>query len=147
MSPADTELYNLALTYSSREDFKAKNLPKYLVAKRKGLLQLAFPLALSVPSDILKGIYYLYQDTKLMYIGNSLVDVEQAIDNHKSEGIIPFNNYKIFTPYSDSDILVLTLYLSNKSKPRYNTNIGKNTLTVYLPDLWTVLGKPTKGTI
>ena len=83
-----------ASKYATEEEFKAKNLPKYLLAVRKRLIKVAFPPE-AIVSRKIKGIFYLYQDKKVVYIGYSVLDTLQAIAEHK-ETLVLFNNYKIF---------------------------------------------------
>ncbi len=145
MSNHRKSLLEIAKQYKSAEDFKANNLPKYLLAKRKRLLQVAFPKAVKQDKAI-KGIYYLYKDSKVIYIGHSTINVLEAIQEH-IEGPIPFNNYKIYKIYSDSDITTLSLYLANKFRPLYNMNLGKQHLSYEIPNTSKVLGKPIKATL
>ena len=147
MNETDIILFNIAKEYASEAEFKKYNLPKYLLTKKRGILKYAFPSTPTKPKNDIKGIYYLYKDLKVIYIGHSVIDCTTAIANHKSEGVIPFNSYKVYTPSSDADIVVLSIYLANYYRPRYNTNICKNQLSFKIPDVAQILGVPLKGNI
>ena len=135
-------LLEVAKQYKSIKDFKARNLPKYLLAKRKGLLRIAFPKDLKPPEPI-RGIYYLYKRNKVIYIGHSTINALEAIQEH-ADGPIPFTSYKLFKLASDSDITTLSLYLANKFRPLYNTNLGKQRLSYEVEGVAKLLGKPIK---
>jgi len=138
-------LLKIAREYDSEAEFREKNLPKYLLAKKKMLLRQAFPEQVVNPKNDIKGIYYLYKGNKVVYIAQS-VNCLEAINTH-TEDTMTFDSYRIFQPSSDSDRAVLALYLANKYRPRYNTNIGINELSFDIPNVSTILGKDIKGTI
>ncbi len=136
-------LLKIAREYESEAEFKEKNLPKYLLAKKKMILKTAFPSDTVKAKKAIKGIYYLYKGTKVVYISHSS-DCTQAI-KEKAESTTSFDSYKIFQPSSDSDIYVLALYLANKYRPRYNKNIGTNELSFSIPNVSQILGTSIKG--
>ena len=140
------KLLVIAKAYSSAEEFKAKNLPKYLIARRKGILYKAFPREKSKPKP-LKGIYFLYQSGTLKYIGYSMDDAIKDIANHVG-GQFTFNRYRLFHKmHSDSDIAVIAIYMANKFKPEFNTNTYKYALTFKIPGISKIMGHPIKGQI
>lgn len=139
MVNGEPTLLEIAKTYNTREEFKAKNLPKYVLAKKQRLLDVAFP---KVREEMVRGIYYLYYRHIIVYIGYSLVNVEDTIDTHK-ESTMNYDSAKYWQPHSDSDTIVLYHYLSNKYKPKYNTNTGKDTLTLDFGNVMPTLGKGT----
>jgi len=138
-------LLAIAKEYTSEADFKKRNLPKYLLAKKQRLLAKAFPPKAEEENDI-KGIYYLYKDLKVVYIGHS-INCLQAIKDLKETTTFHFNNYRLYTVSSDSDRLVLSLYLSNYYRPRHNTNIGKNGISFKIDSISKILGPSIKGTL
>lgn len=140
MNERTEKLLEIAKQYSSASEFKEKNLPKYLLAKKARILDKAFP---KIADNKVRGVYYLYYRHIIVYIGYSLVDVEEAIDAHK-ESAMNYNYAKYWTPHSDSDTIVLYHYLSNKHKPKYNTNTGRDTLTLDFGNVMPIMGKETR---
>lgn len=140
MDEKTTRLLEIAKSYKTREEFKKKSLSKYLLAKKARILDIAFP---KEQHKVTKGIYYLYYRHIVVYIGYSLVDIELAIDSHK-ESAMSYDYAKYWSPHSDSDTLVLYHYLSNKYRPKYNTNNGKDTLTIELGNVMPIMGRSTR---
>ena len=138
-----TKLLEIALTYSSEDEFKTKNLPKYLLAKKHRVISIAFPPK-SKPDKPIKGIYKLYKGLKVVYIGHSTQNLKKSIEE-LSEGIINYDSYTYYELYSDSDIITLSLYLSNYYRPIHNQNLGKQKLSYTIPDISKILGKGIKG--
>jgi hypothetical protein len=138
-------LLEIALQYSSPEEFKAKNLSKYLLARKLLVLRKAFPPKVVV--EPLKGVFKLYKGEVLLYVGHSVIDCDVAIKELADLGTIPFTHYTIYTILSDSDTILVALYLANKARPLHNTNIGKYDLTISMPEYCKVLSKPIRGTI
>ena len=137
------QLLELGSNYTSPEDFKAKNLSKYLLAKKQRLLTILFPPVTKITTAI-KGIYYLYKGNKVVYIGHSTLDILDAV-KYWQESYMDFDSYRYYKIHSDSDIAVMALYLSNKYRPRYNTNLGAERLTVTVTNLFAVLGPQLRG--
>ena len=141
MSNPKKQLLNLAKTYKSADEFKAKNLSKYLLAKRQLLLPIAFPKVKAQPRAI-RGIYKLYMRNKVVFIGHSTTNALEAI--LATPTTTKWNHFKLYPLSSDSDIQVLSLYLANKYRPIYNTNLGKQQLSFTFPH-HKILGKPLVG--
>lgn len=140
MTERETNLIKIATKYKTPQEFKQKNLSKYLLAKKARLLDICFP---KKEDKKLKGIYYLYYRHIVVYIGYSLVDLEASIDSHK-ESTMNYDYAKYWCPHSDSDTVVLYHYLCQKYRPRYNTNTGKDTLTIELGNVMPIMGKATR---
>ena len=137
------QLLEVGANYTSPADFKAKNLSKYLLAKKQRLLPILFPPTVKITTAI-KGIYYLYKGNKVVYIGHATLDILDAIKYHQ-ESYMDFDNYRYYQIRSDSDIAIMSLYLSNKYRPRYNTNLGREKLTITISNLFAVLGPLIKA--
>ena len=140
-------LVEIGKQYTSEDAFKIGNYPKYLIAKRKGLMPQIFPKIKSNLPEPYKGIYFLYQHLKTVYIGYSLVDGIAAVNAHKEESTIKFNNYKFFRMSSEADIIVLSTYFANLYKPQYNTNIGVSRLSFTIPYAVAMMGPAIKSKI
>jgi len=134
-----------AAQHLTEEDFKTKDLGRYLLAKKKRLLKIAFPVV-KVEVTTLHGIYFLYNHNRIVYIDHSL-DCENDIKAFALAKDMTFNNYKIFPMHSSSDIIVLAVYLANKFKPQYNLNIGITTLSFKITNYPTLLGEAIRGTV
>ena len=143
MTNSSTQIIARAQQYDSPEEFKLKDLPGYLLARKNRLLPTAFPREEVVESK--PGIYYLYKDQRVMYIGMSEVDAKRSMLSTVEEGFINVNNYKVFHPLSSADLRVLYHYLVAKYKPRHNTDVVSDLLTITIPEATSLLGKPDKG--
>ena len=145
---SDLELISIGNQYSNMTEFKKKDLPKYLLAKRRVLLSKIFPTHTCVlppnyeapKANMHQGIFYLYRNTELIYIGSSTINC--LMDINKSH--LPFNNYKIYTIENKSNIHVLTSYLIHLNKPVFN-NTELDELTFKIPNIKKLLGKPATG--
>ena len=144
MQSLNETLLAIAANYSSKEEFKKKNLPKYLITKNKGLLNRAFPTKYESPKTI-SGIYYLYEGTQIVYIGYSFTDCMEGISTMKDTMIC--HRYRIRPIYSASDIKVIHEYLTQFHKPKHNTNVVPNMLSLMIPSstLRKVWGKAIVG--
>ena len=145
MSEARRKLLEIAQQYTSEVEFKEQNLPKYLLAKKKRVLPIAFP-----PEDTIDhrpGIYYLYKDQRVMFIGMSEGDAYRTMQDYLERTNLNVNNYKIFHPSSMANLRVLYHYLVAKYKPRYNTDVVSDLLTIHIVESTELLGKPDKGTL
>ena len=132
-------LLEIAAQYASAEEFKAKDLPKYLLARKHMLLSTAYPIVYTQAP--IRGIYKLYKKEKVLFIGHSTIDLLEAVQEHKEAGIIPFTSYVYHNMSSDADIVVLSLYLVNYFRPSYNTNVSKNKLSFKIDNTYNTLGK------
>ena len=139
-----SEILKAATKYTTKEEFKAGNLPKYLLARRLRLLGKLFPETPTIKKK--KGVFYLYNNLKVVYIGHSLTDIISEIIA-KGEQVPKANNYRYFELHSSSDILVISSYLSNKNRPEFNNNFGLQRLTFKIPKIYKILGKSIKGSI
>lgn len=138
MEDIKKELLEIALTYSSPEEFKAKNLHKYTLAVRHRVLNIAFPIKRKENPKY--GIVKYYMRNILVYISGSYTPLEDIKDFVNTKGLV-FNNCKLYYPQNDSDGHVLLSYLINLAKPRYNTGFGKSKLEITIPNILTRLGK------
>ena len=139
------QLVNRAREYGSAEEFKANDLPGYLLCKKNRLLSIAFPM--EKPMELKPGIYYLYKDLRVVYIGMSEVDAKRSMLSLIEEAFITVNNYKVFHPISKADIRVLYHYLVAKYKPKYNNDVVSDLLTIRIPEAVSLLGEPERGTL
>ena len=145
MSETRRKLLEKAQKYDSAEEFRDTDLPAYLLAKKKRVLHLAFPPREEVEET--PGIYYLYKDQRVMYIGMSEVDVRTNMQSLLEVIPVKINNYKIFRPISSADMRVLYHYLVAKYKPKYNTDVVSDLLTINIPEATSLLGEPERGTL
>lgn len=144
MTEREAKLVSVAKQYDSVEDFKKYNLPKYLLCRKARLLDICFMQDREVPK--LKGLYYLLYKHIIVYIGYSLTDLQAEIDSHK-ETNKTYTGYRYWTPHSDSDTVVLYHYLCQKHRPKYNTNILKDSLTIAIEEASSVRGKSIEVTL
>ena len=145
MSETRRKLLAKAQEYDSEAEFKANDLPSYLLAKKKRVLHLAFPPEEEV--EEIPGIYYLYKDQRVMYIGMSEVDARTNMQSLLEVIPVKINNYKLFHPVSSADTRVLYHYLVAKYKPKYNTDVVSDLLTINIPEATSLLGEPERGTL
>ena len=68
------------------------------------------------------GIYFLYHDQKIVYIGQSKTNVMQRICDHYAEGLKDFNSFSFlpYTSYSDKKLSFKEETLIKKHSPKYN---------------------------
>jgi len=135
------QLLEIASQYSSPEDFKAKNLPKYLLAKKQRLLRVAFPP--TTTSEAFKGIYKLYKGKTVVFIGYSLDNLLEAMQ--MASKTIPCNNYVYYKMSNHSDIITLYTYMVNKFKPRHNKDVQQHTISFSIVLSNKLLGEPFTG--
>jgi len=65
------------------------------------------------------GIYFLYDNNELVYIGKATKSIKSRVSSHKSIGKV-YNKVIAYIIESDTDIHVAELYLINLHKPKYN---------------------------
>jgi len=70
-------------------------------------------------NTIKRGIYFLYKDDKIIYIGKS-TNLGKRLYNHKVQNLKDFDIIKVYTFKSNADIHYLEPYLINYYKPLYN---------------------------
>ena len=89
----------------------------------------------------MKGIYFLYQKDKIVYVGKSLHNMENRIRSHYFTK--EFDKAVIHEVSSDADIAVIEMYLIGVYKPLYNIDAKSNDfLNVRLGNIADYLGPP-----
>lgn len=73
------------------------------------------------------GIYFLYNDDELVYIGKSQ-NIFQRIGSHIKEGIKEFNNWDYQEIDNENERSELEGYLINVFKPKYNEKMEYNSI-------------------
>jgi len=150
LTPAELKLIELAKSYSSQKEFERKNKGKYLVARSKNLLKAAFPEKqeeiprLQLPSlkKGVKGVYILYAEETIIYIGKSLLNCETKIRNHLTDGLEP-TRCEVYEIEHVPDIYVLETYLIQLHQPSLNKVKSTGALTISISNLKELLGTPT----
>lgn len=113
-----TELKEIASQYSSKEEFKAKNYPKYLIAQRKGFLTTLYYKEKPRPKQCL---YFIYSHKKIVFVGKSIsIDKDLKEFKAKYEDKFVWHNARIYEVTSKSDLEVLYTYTLVKYKPYLN---------------------------
>jgi CRISPR/Cas system CMR-associated protein Cmr1 (group 7 of RAMP superfamily) len=72
----------------------------------------------------MKGIYKLYEEGVLVYIGKSL-NIERRVKSHKSKGLFSFD-YSIKMELPVEDLNIIEEALIKKYKPKYNQPSNRN---------------------
>ena len=145
MSETRRKLLEKAQQYGSVEEFREKDQPGYLLARKYRVINLAFPSESARNNN--PGIFYLYRDNRVIYIGMSEVDARNAMMELVDKGLMSANHYKIFHPLSSADTRVLYHYLVAKYKPRYNNDVVSELLTINIPEATSLLREPERGTL
>jgi predicted GIY-YIG superfamily endonuclease len=78
------------------------------------------PGAISLQWDLYRGVYFLLDDDKIVYVGIS-ADILRRIKQHKDMGKI-FNNVKYIPVQNYTEAVKLEHNLINLYKPQYNKN-------------------------
>ena len=77
------------------------------------------------------GIYALYKNNKLMYIGKSLSSMEARISRHFNDESKDIDLARCFTIENDANINLLEMYLIGIHKPPYNIDsVGNSVPTI-----------------
>lgn len=79
------------------------------------------------------GIYFLYNDDELVYIGKSQ-NIFQRIGTHIKEGIKEFNNWDYQEIDNENERSELEGYLINVFKPKYNEKMEYN--SIFCPEIY-----------
>jgi len=133
-----------ALKYTTRKDFKANGKGAVGASVQLGIYDeicahmKAKPKALA-PSN-LKGIYLLYKDTNIVYVGKSNCCMLSRIRSHKQDK--EFNTVEFYEIANQPDIDVIELYLINLYSPIHNKESNSNgILTVTIDNIDNVVTK------
>ena len=126
-----------ALKYTQRSAFNKGSAGAYITAWKQGLLDticshMHTPAPESYYPFNLKGIYLLYLDTKIVYVGKSNSCMARRTHHHQHTGKL-FDTVEFYEVTNAPDIDVLEIYLINKYTPIYNiesNSSGKLTLHI-----------------
>ena len=69
-----------------------------------------------------KGIYYLLNDDKIVYIGKSLSNMKTRVDSHLKDEVKEFDSVIYHSIDNDSDINILEVAMIAKHSPIYNND-------------------------
>jgi len=69
-----------------------------------------------------RGIYFLYNNDELVYIGKSITDIRKRLKRHIFEETKIFDRVDAYFINSDTDVHLAEVYLINKFSPKYNKN-------------------------
>lgn len=135
------KLLTIAKQYSSKEEFKTKDLVNFIKAKRLRVLIVAFPPNRDkIPK---RGIYYLYKGNRIVKIGYTFDNIAKAIESDKYRSSA--QRYRYYSIVSDADILTMYIYLVAKYRPEFNTDVPKQKLSYSIPFIKDIIGESTTG--
>ena len=133
---------------NTRTEFATNSHGAYLAAHRLGLLDnICTHMELHNTTNfmfdvdtMLKGVYLLYQENTLIYIGKSNTCIRGRLVTHSKDK--QFDKIDILLLENEADVDVLELYLINKYNPPLNkdSNSG-STLTLKLLDEESLMAK------
>jgi len=73
----------------------------------------------SIKINTLRGVYFLYMDDELVYIGQSK-NIPNRITNHLQENSKNFNSYKTIIVDESQELTPIEDFYIRKYKPKYN---------------------------
>lgn len=133
-----------SLKYTSKTEFRNNNTSAYNAAKRLGIWETLYgPFRknlvkhrYNIPTNT-KGIYLLYNDEDIVYIGKSINCIGSRIVSHIKDK--SFNEVHVYSLQSLADIDILENYLINKHKPKYNSTQNSGDVSVNISNLNEIL--------
>ena len=151
LNQQEKALLEIASQYSSPTEFRKHNLPKYLLTQRKNLIRTAFPnqpkavIEHSTKTEVIKGVYILYRDEEIIYVGKSTSNIHARIRNHHKNGM-EYTSYRIHLLDNEALIHLLEVYLIVKHTPTLNSDcITQDSLPTQIPLLEELLLSPIEG--
>ena len=93
----------------------------------------------------MKGIYILYENDTIVYIGKSNHNMLNRIRTHNIDKY--FNKCEMYNIDNEADISILELYMINKHKPIYNKDGKSVDMTTICIDEYKILGTPIDCTV
>jgi len=136
--------------YNTKSEFQKDSPNAYSAATRKKLIssdcEHMYPQKTMLFSFLSKavGIYELWQDSELVYIGKSTTSMSTRLHIHYKEKAKMFNLVKAYEISSEADIHIIELYLINLYKPKYNIlDVSKDIVTVIIPNIDDVITNVT----
>lgn len=144
----ELQLLEIGSKYSSPEDFKAKNLPKFLLVKKNLLMSVLFPMHTCIMPSSFKahtenkkqGLVFLYHKDTLVYIIKCPKDYEITLATLGKK--YNHNMYKFYSIKNLADMEVLYSYLVQHMKPSFNEEVHHEALSFKIKDVFTMLGRP-----
>ena len=93
--------------------------------------------------DNMRGIYFLYQDDEIVYIGKSTVNIRSRLLNHitQREKYKKFNKIVCYEISSLADLHIAEIYLINKHTPLYNSDLKEGDMTLTIPNIDSIIKK------
>ncbi len=136
----DEEAINTALKYASIKELRKHDASVYRYIKiHKHLKSKAYShikglrnkTKFNFPNKQNKGLYFLLQDNLIVYVGKSVVNITNRLNQHTLNKT--FNTVEIYTMENESDIAIMEIYFITKYKPKYNIesqNTDKPTIAI-----------------
>jgi len=147
----ELDLIQLAEKYDSPSDFSRRNRPKYLIADRKNLIKVMWPdkpkakRPKEAKTEIVKGVYILYDGPTIIYIGKSTANVYSRISNHYASGM-EYTQYEVYKIDNEALVHLMEIYLIGKHKPILNSDCTTlDELPFLIPQLEELLVNPIIG--
>lgn len=133
------ELKDEALKYDTKVAFKTTSSSAYAISWKRGILQEICTHMVSngyrlggfdlCEVEKKSGIYFLYNNDELVYIGKSHSCMAARIRQHSKEYSgykKDFNNIEVFIIGNHSDIAIAEVYLIAKLKPVLNSDFNND---------------------
>ena len=126
------EALSIALEFNTIRDLRKKDYGTYDYIKRNNLREVAFshmkilkqPSKFKIKAKHNKGLYFLYSNNKVVYIGKSTLNITRRLIAHSEDKT--FDRVEVFCMENDSDISIMEIYFISKYKPKYNVESNSN---------------------
>ena len=126
-----------AAKYSSRTEFKNSAHQANKAARALGIheeLNTTWEIAKQSNYTLteirnVKGIYFLYNDKEIVYIGKSNSSMSTRVQAHQKDKNKIFNKVTAYPINNDADIVIAELFLISLHNPIYNKDKGNDVLT------------------
>lgn len=147
------EIFTVASKYSTKKEFRKKEPSAYNAARKRGVAEGVMSHMSSEQSTIftevhnIKGIYFLYDDDELVYIGKTTYSAANRLSSHM-KSTKRFNKVIVYEIPNEADIAIAEICLIIEYNPKYNKdvnidesptilikgidNIMKNKYTIYI---------------
>ena len=146
----DEDLHRIARQFSYRNEFQTKARGPYSSAFSRGILEEVCShmqakykdTSVLDPVKGIKGIYILYQEEEIVYVGKSTKSIGNRIISHKTkpEEKKQFTKAVCYEVLNKSDLHVAEVYLINKYKPFYNSDaIAEEPLTLVIDNIDSII--------
>ncbi len=123
----DTEALSKALSCNTIKELREKDYGVYCYIKKNKHLKLSAYNHMTtlrkkqkyqIPKKHNKGLYFLFQDDVIVYVGKSITNITNRLNTHTTDK--KFNYIEIYSMTNESDIAIMEMYFIVKHKPIYN---------------------------